>query len=311
MKILPLTILALMASALAAAAQIAVEVTIEQEQFLREESVPIKVRITNRSGQALRLGADNEWLTFSIESLDGYVVTKIGEIPVKGEFLLESAHVATRQVDLMPGFDLSHPGRYAVTATVRIKEWNDEAASKPKPFEVIRGTKLWEQEFGLPTLAGPPEVRKYVLQQATYRKQLRLYVRISDLSDQKILRVFPIGPLVSFSQPEAQVDQSSFLHVLFQTGARSFLFQIISPEGDVVLRQTYDYAGSRPVLRLTEEGRIFVAGGARRPTANDLPKPLAEAADGASPTPVAPNSNSPTNRQGLKRYPSDDKPPGK
>jgi hypothetical protein len=308
MRILPLTVLALMASALAAAGQIAVEIVMEQEQFLREESVPVKVRVTNHSGQTLRLGTDNEWLSFAIESLDGTVVSKIADVPVTGEFLLESAHVATRKVDLMPGFDLTQAGRYTVTATVRIKEWNDETASKTKQFEIVRGTKLWEQEFGIPTAAGPPEVRKYVLQQASYRKQLRLYVRLTDVSENKVIRVFPIGPLVSFGRPEAQVDQTSFLHVLFQTGARSFLFQMLSPEGDVVLRQTYDYTTTRPVLRVTEEGRIYVGGGARRPTATDIPAPLATDLPAS---PVTSDSSSPTNRTGEARPPKDAKAPKK
>src|SRR5688572_5133128 len=304
MRILPLTVLALMASALAAASQVAVEIVMEQEQYLREESLPVKVRVTNHSGQTIRLGTDNEWLSFAVESVDNGVVSKVADVPVTGEFLLESAHVATRKVDLMPGFDLTQAGRYTVTATVRIKEWNDETTSKPKPFEIVRGTKLWEQEFGVPTAAGPPEMRKYVLQQANYRKQLRLYARLTDASENKIIRVFPIGPLVSFSRPEAQVDQTSFLHVLFQTGARSFLFLMLSPDGDVVVRQTYDYTTTRPVLRANEQGRIYVAGGARRPTATDIPAPLATDLPAST---VTFDSTSPTNRTGEARPPKDAK----
>jgi hypothetical protein len=41
-----------------------------------------------------------------------------------------------------------------------------------------------------------------------------------------------------------------------------------------VLRQTYDYTATRPVLRANDEGRIFVAGGARRMTASDIPTAL-------------------------------------
>jgi hypothetical protein len=261
----------LIASTFAALAQISVEVLTDQDQFLREEPLPVKVRLTNRSGQTLQLGHDNQWLSFAIESLDDVVVSKVGEIPVTGEFALESAQVATRQVDLIPGFDLTEAGRYKVTATVRIKAWNVEVASKPKAFEIVRGTRLWAQEFGIPTATGAPEARKYTLQQANYRKQLKLYLRLTDVDETHVFRVFPIGPLVSFSRPEAQVDRASYLHVLFQTGARSFLFQVINPDGDVVLRQTYDYTATRPVLRANDEGRIYVAGGARRITSSDVP----------------------------------------
>ena len=209
MRTLPLTVLLIVATAFSATAQLVVEVLVEQEQFLRDEAVTVKVRVTNRSGQTLRLGADNDWLGFAIEGVDSGSVSRLAEVPVKGEFLLESAHMATRTVDLAPGFDLSLPGRYNITATVRIKEWGTETASKPRRIEVVRGTKIWEQEFGVPADSGLPETRRYVLQQANYKKQLMLFLRLTDLDDQKVFRVAPLGPLVSFSQPEAQVDRNS------------------------------------------------------------------------------------------------------
>ena len=274
MRILPLTILLFAAARLCSTAQLAVEIVVDQEQFLRDESVPVKVRVTNHSGQTLRLGVDNQWLSFSVESQERGTVEKTAEVPVRGEFTLETAQVATRLVDLSPCFDLSEAGRYVITAAVRIKEWNSETVGKPRRIEIVRGTKLWEQEFGVPAASGAPETRRYILQQANYQKQLKLYLRLTDLSDNKVFRVFPLGSLVSFSQPEAQLDRQSELNVLFQTGARSFLFYVIRPNGEVAIRQTYDYAGSRPILRSNDEGRVYVASGARRMTPNDIPAPI-------------------------------------
>ena len=50
----------------------------EQRQFLPSEAIPAAVRITNRSGQPLHLGADANWLTFNVESADGFIVVKNG-----------------------------------------------------------------------------------------------------------------------------------------------------------------------------------------------------------------------------------------
>src|SRR5262249_30997367 len=150
---------------------------------------------------------------------------------------------------------------YFVTATIRIKEWNAEVSSKPKRFEVVRGTKLWEQDFGVPTADGPPEVRKYVLQQANYHKQLKLYLRLTDANEHRVFRVFPIGPLVSSGHPEAQIDKAATLHVLSQTGARSFLSLVITPGGGRAPRKPYEYPQTRPTLRSNGEGHIYVGGG--------------------------------------------------
>ena len=274
MKIFPLMLGVFLASTLWSVGQVSVELVLDQEQFLLNESLPVKARITNRSGQALQLGQEKDWLSFTIESRDGYFVSPIGEVPVLGEQSVESSMVASRQVDLMPYFDLSRPGRYTVTATVKLKQWNQEIPSKSKSFEIARGTKIWEQEFGVVAVDGAaPEARKYALQQANYVKRLMLYVRLTDLAERKVFKVFPAGPLVSFSKPEAQIDRASNLHLLFQSGARSFLYEVINPDGEILLRQTHDYTTTRPVLRTTEEGKTLVAGGVRRATATDIPTP--------------------------------------
>src|SRR2546422_6266183 len=146
MKNFPLALGVFLASILSAAAQVTVEVVLDQEQFLLNESLPVKVRIVNRSGQALQLGQEKDWLRFTIESRDGYLVSPLGELPVTGELSIDPSLVANRTVDLMPYFDLSKPGRYTVSAAIKIKQWNEDVVSKPKPFEIARGMKIWEQE---------------------------------------------------------------------------------------------------------------------------------------------------------------------
>ena len=256
-------------------AQVTVDVMLDQEQFLRDESLPIKVRITNRSGQTLPIGKEVDELTFSVESRDGLIVSKLAEIPLEGTVSLDSSMQVTRRVDLMPCYDLSKPGRYTVTVSLKLKQWDKEFFSKPKTFEIVGGSKIWEQEFGVPAVAGDPEVRKYVLQQANYHKRPMLYVRVSDVNDNRVFKVLAAGPLVSFGRPEAQVDKWSNLHLLFQTGARSFVYDVITPQGDITVRQTHDYTSTRPVLKGNEDGKIFAAGGQRRFSADDVPPPSA------------------------------------
>ena len=83
-------------------AQVTLEVVLDQKQFLPGESLPVAVKITNLSGQSLHLGAEPNWLTFSVESADGFVVLKNAEVPVLGEFDLASSQMATKRVDLHP-----------------------------------------------------------------------------------------------------------------------------------------------------------------------------------------------------------------
>lgn len=253
-------------------AQVTVTVLLDQEQFLRDESLPVKVRIVNSSGQRLSLGRESDWLSFEIVDEHNRAVRRTGPLPPAGSFALDSGKVATLRTDLMPYFDLSDVGRYSVNAAVKILQLEQTFTSPPTPFTIVKGTPLWEREFGVPS-AGVPEVRKYALQQATFLKQLRLYVRLTNPEESKVFRVVPLGPLVSFSKPEAQLDKSCNLHVLFQSGARHFLFQIIAPDGELIIRQTYEYTDSRPTLRAGPQGTVQVAGGRRRVLLSDLPPP--------------------------------------
>jgi len=257
-------------------AQVSVEVVLDQDQFLPRESVPVAVRITNRSGQPLHFGPDANWLTFNIESADGFVVIKNSEVPVSGDFDLESSQMATKRVDLAPYFDLAQPGHYRIIATLRIKEWNAQVASPPKGFDVIHGAKLWSQDFGLPPVAGvtnqAPEVRRYSLIEANYlRSQLRLYVQVSDEPEIRVFKVSAVGPMVSFSEPEAKLDRYSNLHILYQSGAQTFTYSVVNPDGDIIRREMYDYGNSRPRLTVKENGDVAVVGGVRRVKPADLP----------------------------------------
>ena len=109
MKFSGVCLAAFLACAISAPAQVTVEVTQDQEQFLPGESLNIAVRITNRSGQTLQLGGEEDWLTFAIEAREGIVVPKLGDAPVLGEFSLESGKVAIKRLDLGPYFIISQP----------------------------------------------------------------------------------------------------------------------------------------------------------------------------------------------------------
>ncbi len=294
MKKIGFTLALLLAGLAPLCGQVTVEVRQDQDQFLPGESMPVAVRITNRSGETLALGNDEDWLTFAVESEDGEVVSKLGDAPVAGRFLLESSKVAIKHVDVAPFFSFGQTGHYSIVATVRIPGWDHDLTSRPKFFDIIEGAKLWEKDFGVPKTGGAtnavPEVRRYMLQQANYiRGQLRLYLRVMDTTG-KVLRVLPIGSMLSFSRPEPQLDKFSNLHVLYQNGPHTFSYTEYSPDGELMARQFYEYVNSRPRLRLDEEGSISVAGGARRQTKNDFPpspQTFSDNTTGSTPPPAS------------------------
>ena len=279
-----------LAAPLGLVAQMRVELTFEQDSYLPHEPMYATVVIYNSSGQSLRLGRDNDWLSFAVEPSTGGVVKQIKVPDVMGEFELPSASRARKMVNLAEAYELTRLGRYYITAVVRVPEWGGETftSQRPRPIGIASGVTLWESTFGLPgEQAGTrPEMRKFKLVQSNHRKQLSLYVRITDETESENYALFTLGPLVGFSKPEPQMDRWSNLHVFYQDAAHTFRYFTITPDGLLLARQTWEIGESRPVMKVNSEGRISVTGGVRRVSASDLPPPelLSEKNSPSAPT---------------------------
>jgi len=253
-----------------AQAQVDVFLQLDQNQFLPGESIPVKVRVANHSGNPFHLGGDTPWLKITVEADNSFVVPHLADLPRTDRFELPASKMATREVDIAPCYEITRPGRYTLTASVTIDEWNQTHVSAPLSFDVIRGSKVWERVFGVPNSGredGSPEVRKYMLQQANYlRRQLRLYARITDVAEEHTFKVVAIGPMISLSPPQAMLDNESRLHVLFQSGPRTSTYCVITPAGDVERRDPVEYGASRPRLTAAEDGSVTVRGGVHVPS---------------------------------------------
>lgn len=57
--------------------QVSVEIEMDQKFFLPHESLVVKVRVTNFSGQALVLGDKANWLTFHVEGQNNRIVASM------------------------------------------------------------------------------------------------------------------------------------------------------------------------------------------------------------------------------------------
>src|SRR4051812_38282453 len=97
----------MLASLLAASAQVNVELVLDQDQFLRTESLPVRVRISNYSGQTIKVGDQPDWLAFNVKNEQGKSVSREGELPTTKPFEIESSKTVSLRLDLMPAFNLN------------------------------------------------------------------------------------------------------------------------------------------------------------------------------------------------------------
>ncbi|HXE42059.1 MAG TPA: hypothetical protein VN516_03455, partial [Candidatus Baltobacteraceae bacterium] len=111
MKFFSIFMIALLAFFNASAQVVSVELKLDQDQFLPGETLPVTVRVSNNSGQTLRLGADQGWLKFNIVARDNNsAVIRNSNPSVVGVFNLNSSEVATKRVDIAPSFELKKAG---------------------------------------------------------------------------------------------------------------------------------------------------------------------------------------------------------
>lgn len=86
------------------------QLQLAQDQYLPGEDLQLKVRITNRSGQEIILGADNDWLVMSIMGEHNVACPRLGDMPLQGGFSLLSGEVGTRPLNPTPCFDFRLAG---------------------------------------------------------------------------------------------------------------------------------------------------------------------------------------------------------
>jgi len=255
-------------------AQVKVELSFPQEQYLAYEPIIAVLKISNQSGQLIKFKKDDDWLDFSLQTKSGRIIPKVSEFRELEDFDLQSGEMATVRVNIQPLFKPTDPGKYSAIATVSIRTWNKNFASEETTFDIVTGIKIWEKEFGVPVSDGEnktPEVRKYALLVANFKQNLRLYFRLSSPDEGTVYKMTFIGNLTSISRPECNLDKFNNLHVLHQFGAKLFKYTVISPDGKIFVRETHEYTNSRPRLWMEKDGRIFVRGGARKLSNDDLP----------------------------------------
>jgi len=253
--------------------QVQVVVSFSQDQYLPGESLVTAVKIVNRSGARVTFGTDPMWLTFDVETLDSKPVRRNLDPEVTGAFDLESSQQGIKRVDLSRAFELKEFGRYRVTATVHMPAWGKDFTSKPAEVSIVPGAKVWEQAFGVTATPGqPPEMRKYVVSSVSYmRTQLRLYATVASEDGSQIIKVCVLGPKVSYGSPDTQVDTAGRLHVLWQDGASMFAYRVVTPDGELVTQEAYDYVKARPRLAVDASGNVVVNGGIRRLKSAEAP----------------------------------------
>ncbi len=266
-----------------ARAQIEVELSMTGDQFVIGEPVFAMVEVTNNAGKPVTIGNFPGWMDVTVESKGGGVTPRLGSLSATDGVEIQSGRSFKIPFEVTDLYVLNKRARYEIKTSLRIVGWESAFSSNEIHFDLVEGKLLWSMDYSSPMLVdenGSQEVHSYSLISCAGKDGRRLVVQIKDTDYGKVVRSVPVCRMVSFSKPEARIDQRSNLHLLCQYGRSYFTYNVYNPKGDLMVRLTYQAAPARPSLGTNEEGLIIVEGGFRVPMDTDyLPEPDTASAD--------------------------------
>ncbi len=246
-----------------ASAQVRVDLEFKRKLFVMYEPLIAVVTINNLSGRPLLLQSTDQhrWFGFNIEAVDGRIV-----VPANPNYDLASAAVGPgermmRSVNLTPLFPLHDFGAYRVRATVWVEEFGRYFSSPPLNIEITDGRPIWQEVVGVPGEGGRPELRTITLLSHKLSRSTRLYARIEDRERGRVYATHQLGPFLTFGRPEVMLDADNEIHILQNSSPKQFIYTHLGLGGEILARQAYREAGSRPQLAKQAGGQVAVTGG--------------------------------------------------
>lgn len=237
--------------------QLNVDLQLTRRQFIVHESVPLAVRMTNRAGKELFLHGDGRrpWLSIQVSDQRGNPVIPYQPLSFQAAKVPVGRSVA-KQIDLNSLFPLKSLGKYTVY-TVVILPTGETFRSDRKTFDITKGRTIYEQRVGLGKNA-----RDYRLITFAPNRTSFLYFQAELVEGRQVVLTYPIGEILRNRAPEATVDKSGRLNVLYLGAPDRHIHVLIDSRGKVVKRTIYrSGAGGSPRLVAFANGEVQVAGG--------------------------------------------------
>ena len=264
----------------AAHAQLEMSLTFTRHQYILYEPILATVTITNNSGHDIELAdtGGKPWLNMEVTTVDDTLIS-----PYDPDFHLRSVAIPAgqtikRQLDLTPLFPIRDLGEHHVRADLYFAEMDHYFYSNYVTFDLTSGKTIWRETVGVPGAAG--NLREVSLLTHQLNDRLLLYVRVRDANGDAVYVTHSIGRLViTGREPQIMLDNENTLHVLHEAVPGSYLYTVVSLNGDRLDQQVYERAGnSRPILAKSAGGSVDVRGGQVQAS----PAAVARGADGGA-----------------------------
>jgi hypothetical protein len=250
--------------AVSARAQIQVDLKLPRLQYIAYEPVVAKLTITNLAGRSIDL-RDSEgqtWFGFEITGSEGQPIAPVtlnkSEIPLN----IPAGKTVTQKINLTPLYAVHDFGAYRVRAHVYFADLSKFFYSQTKVFQVTDARPIWQKTVGIPEGSrASGNTRTYSLLSNRFPNHTALYVRVEDKSTGDVYATYSLGRIISFEEPQAELDRANQLHILHCTAPRNWIYSRVGLNGELLAHSAFTESKTRPRLRHASDGAVIVFGG--------------------------------------------------
>lgn len=251
-------------------AQVALQLALDNFQYLSHEPVVARITMRNDSGRPLAFGDDQRLqgkLFFEITDSAGKMLQlRRTDTPTLPQMILTNGQTSEPvYINLSRYYQLSEPGNYRIHFWISHPQMTSAYESNHVTFSVNRGHELWRLPVGVPDLLNdnsskPNKTMYYVLTSIYKKANNSLYIQIED--DQKIYALRYLGRAIGAEKVERDVDGFSNLHMIVPINPKLFHYVILNLRGEIEKAEIYKKTNTPPRLGRDEKrGNVFIVGG--------------------------------------------------
>jgi hypothetical protein len=258
-----------LALAATAGAQIQIDLKLPRLQYIAYEPIVATVGITNLAGRDIELHdtAGQAWFGFEVTGSEDEPIAATTAQLSEGPLRVEAGKRVVQKINLTPHYGVTEFGIYHARAYIYFSDLGRFFYSPKRAFEVTGARPIWQKTVGIPEDApGPGKVRTYSLMTNRFPDHTSLYVRVEDKDSGIVYATYSLGRIISFGEPEAELDRENQLHVLHCAGPRTWTYSRIGLNGEALAHTSFLETRSRPRLVHMADGAVAVRGGMAEPS---------------------------------------------
>lgn len=262
MKLL-VSAISMLAVAQWAQAQIQVELKFNRLQYVAYEPVTAMLKITNLAGRDVDLhdAGTQRWFGFEVTGGQQQLLAPAG-LRSEPPLHVEAGKTVTRKIDLGALYPVHDFGTYHVRANVFFADLDKFFYSPAKVFQVTDARPVWQKTVGVPDgQPGAGGTRTYSLLSNRFPDHTSLYVRVEDKNSGTVFSTYSLGRVISFDEPQVELDRANQLHVLHCAAPRTWAYSHVGLNGELLKQSTFLQVKSQPHLRRVADGLVAVHGG--------------------------------------------------